>query len=77
MRGKRVKIIGRVCMDQTMLDVTALPEVEVGDRVTLIGRDGAEGIDAMEMADKIGTINYEVVCGISKRVPRVYLDSDV
>ena len=73
-RGKRVPIIGRVCMDQTMLDITAVPEAAVGDVVTLIGRDGDESIDAADMGDKIGTINYEVTCGISKRVPRIYLD---
>ena len=74
LRGKRVPIIGRVCMDQTMLDITTVPDAVIGDVVTLIGRDGEESIDAADMGDKIGTINYEVTCGISKRVPRIYLD---
>lgn len=72
-KGKRSTMIGRVCMDQTMLDVTRIPGIEVGDVVTLLGTDGYERIDATEMAGWVGTINYEVVCGISKRVPRVYI----
>ena len=71
--GKRCPILGRICMDQLMADVSALPEVKVGDVVTLIGRDGAEEITADELAALEGSINYEVVCGLSKRVPRVYL----
>ena len=74
LRGRRAPIIGRVCMDQTMIDITAIPDAAVGDVVTLVGRDGGEFIDAAEMGDKIGTINYEVTCGISRRVPRVYLE---
>lgn len=72
-RGKRATMIGRVCMDQTMLDVTRIPQVEVGDVVTLIGPDGYERIDATEMASWLETINYEIVCGISKRVRRIYI----
>ena len=71
--GKRCPILGRVCMDQLMADVSALPDVKVGDMVTLIGRDGEEAITADELASLEGSINYEVVCGLSKRVPRVYL----
>lgn len=71
-RGKRCPILGRICMDQLMADVTGLG-VQVGDVVTLIGRDGTEEVTADELAQKEGTINYEVVCGLSKRVPRVYL----
>lgn len=71
--GQRVTIIGRVCMDQTMVDVTMIADAKVGDVVTLLGVDGSERIDATEMADWLGTISYEVVCGISKRVPRKYL----
>ena len=71
--GKRCPILGRICMDQLMADVTALPQVQVGDLVTLIGRDGEEEITADELAALEGSINYEVVCGLSKRVPRVYL----
>ncbi len=71
--GKRCPVLGRICMDQLMADVTALGPVSMGDRVTLIGRDGAEEITATELAGWEGTINYEVVCALSKRVPRVYL----
>lgn len=72
-RGVRCPIVGRICMDQLMVDVSRVPDVKIGDKVTLIGRDGAEEISADELAKKEGTINYEVVCAISKRVPRVYL----
>jgi alanine racemase len=71
--GKRVPIVGRVCMDMCMVDLTSLPEVKVGQEVVLIGSQGKEKITAEEIAKLIGTINYEVVCGISKRVPRIYL----
>lgn len=72
--GKRSMMIGRVCMDQTMLEVTKINNVNVGDVVTILGKDGYEQITATEMATWLGTINYEVTCGIAKRVPRVYLD---
>lgn len=72
-RGVRCKIVGRVCMDQLMIDVTDA-EAEAGDIVTLIGRDGEDEITADELASIYGTIGYEVVCGISKRVPRIYID---
>ena len=72
--GKRCRIVGRVCMDQLMIDVTEAPEAASGDIVTLIGRDGNERITADELASVYGTIGYEVVCGISKRVPRIYID---
>lgn len=71
--GQRCPILGRVCMDQLMVDITALVDVKIGDVVTLIGKDGSEEITADELAEREGTINYEVVCGLSKRVPRVYL----
>ena len=74
--GRRVPVVGRVCMDQTMVDLTDLvahgARPKVGDEVVLIGRQGSEEITAEEVARKLGTINYEVVCGISKRVPRLY-----
>ncbi len=72
-RGRRCPILGRICMDQLVADVTALPEVRPGDMVTLIGQDGGEAITAGELAAWEGTIHYEVVCALSKRVPRVYL----
>jgi alanine racemase len=72
-RGRRVPIVGRVCMDMTMVDVTDLPEVQVGDEAVLIGRQGTEEITADEVARAQGTISYEVLCRIGPRVPRVYL----
>lgn len=72
--GKRSTMIGRICMDQTMLEVTKIAGIKVGDVVTILGKDGYDQITATEMAEWIGTISYEVVCGISKRVPRVYLE---
>lgn len=71
--GKRCPIVGRVCMDQLMIDVSGVPETKSGDIVTLIGRDGDEQITADDLAQIYGTIGYEVVCGISKRVPRIYV----
>lgn len=73
LHGKRAKIIGRVCMDQMMVDATGI-DVEVGDTATLIGRDGNEVITADGLAKLYGTIGYEVVCGISKRIPRVVMN---
>ncbi|MBQ8174196.1 MAG: alanine racemase [Clostridia bacterium] len=72
LHGRRAPIVGRVCMDMMMLDVTDIPDACVGDEVTLIGCDGKERITADDMADMIGTIGYEVVCAISGRVPRIY-----
>ena len=71
-RGQRAPILGRICMDQLMVDVTGIPGVEVGDRVVLIGRDGEEVITMEEIAAAADTFNYEFVCGISRRVPRFY-----
>ena len=72
-RGCRAPIVGRVCMDQLMVDVTHIPDVEAGDVVTIFGTDGEEEITADEVAEKARTIGYELVCGIAPRVPRVYL----
>ena len=73
-RGKRVPIIGRVCMDQCMIDVTHLPQVEIGDEVVLWGRQEQEEITVEEIADKIKTINYEVVhMPDKKRVPKLFI----
>ena len=71
-KGKRAPIIGRVCMDQFMVDVTDIEGVSQGDEVTLMGKDGKEEISCEEVAYKAGSFNYEFVCDISKRVPRVY-----
>ena len=70
--GKRAPILGRVCMDQMMVDVTEIPEAAPGDAVTLLGTDGAETITAEALSAQAGSFNYELVCGISRRVPRVY-----
>lgn len=72
-RGKRAEILGRICMDQFMADVTDIPEAEEGDQVTLIGRDGKECITVEEIAALSGGFHYEIICQIGKRVPRVYL----
>lgn len=70
--GKSAPIVGRVCMDQFMVDVTNIPDVIEGDMVTLIGQDGDESISIEEVANLVGSFNYELVCDIGKRVPRVY-----
>ena len=70
-RGQRAPIVGRVCMDQTMIDVTDIPGARIGDEVVLIGHQGAQAITAEDVAARIGTINYEVVSAILPRVPRV------
>ena len=72
-RGERCPVVGRVCMDQTMVNVTHLEEVEVGDEVVLIGRQGEEYISAEDVADWIGTIVTTIPNMIGKRVTRVYL----
>jgi alanine racemase len=70
--GKRARIIGRVCMDQCMADVTSVPEAAENGVVTVIGSDGGDTVTMEEIADKMGTINYETACLIGKRVPRVF-----
>lgn len=74
-RGKRAPILGRVCMDQFMVDVTEIPEAEELDQVTLLGKDGEDCITMEELGELSGRFNYEFACCISKRVPRVYLES--
>jgi len=71
-RGKRAPILGRVCMDQMMVDVTDIPDVQINDRVVLVGRDGDEVITMEQIAQVADSFNYEFVCGISRRVPRFY-----
>jgi alanine racemase len=72
-KGKRCRVVGTVCMDQFMVDVTSVSGVSEGEEVVIIGKQGKEEITVTEMASWLGTINYEVVCSISKRVPRVYI----
>lgn len=71
-RGRRAHILGRVCMDQMMVDVTGIPEAAEGDLVTLLGTDGEETITAEYLGDLSGRFNYELVCDLNSRVPRVY-----
>ena len=72
-RGQRAPILGRVCMDQIMVDVTDIPGAQAGDEVVLLGAQGEDCISAQEMADWLDTISYEVLCSPSARVPRVWL----
>ena len=71
--GKRAPILGRVCMDQFMVDISEIPEAMDGDKVTLLGMDGTERITAEELGELSGRFNYEFVCDLGKRIPRVYL----
>ena len=71
--GRRAPILGRVCMDQMMVDATDIPGVRLGDTVTLFGKDGTAEISVEEIAAAADSFNYEFACGISRRVPRVYL----
>lgn len=71
--GKFAPVVGNICMDQCMIDVTDIGDVKVGDEVILMGSDGNIKFDADDIAPILGTINYEVICMISKRVPRVYV----
>ena len=74
--GKRARILGRVCMDQFMADVTDIPETAFMDRVVLVGRDGDEEITVDELAALSGRFNYEFVCCLGKRIPRIYKKSE-
>ena len=71
--GKKAPILGRICMDQMMVDVTDIPQTQPGDRVTLVGTDGTETITMEQVAAAADSFNYEFVCGISRRVPRIYV----
>ena len=72
-RGTRCKIVGRVCMDQFMADVTHIEDVKMGDKVTLIGEDKEERITVEELGEIADKFNYEFVCGLSKRIPRIFV----
>lgn len=74
--GNRVPLVGRVCMDQVMVDVSSVPDVSIGDEAVLLGKQGNAEISADELAQKAGTINYEIVCMISRRVPRKYFSEE-
>ncbi len=71
LRGKLIPVVGRICMDMCMVDVTDVPDVQVGDEVTIIGEERPCDI----LARQLGTISYEVLCGISKRIPRISLQN--
>lgn len=76
LRGRRVPVVGRVSMDLVTIDVTDVEDARAGDEVVLLGRQGDEEIAVEELAAKLDTISYEVFCGVSARVPRVYRDGD-
>ncbi|MBQ1411458.1 MAG: alanine racemase [Oscillospiraceae bacterium] len=76
LHGKRVPVVGRICMDMCMVDVTEVPEAKVGDVVTVFGTDGDAAIPVDDLARLTGTIPYETLCSINKRTPRFYLDGE-
>lgn len=71
-RGKRARILGSICMDQLMIDISEIPEVQMGDVVTIFGKDGNECISVYDWAEMAHTIPYEILCAVGHRVPRVY-----
>ena len=73
LKGKKVPVIGTVCMDMTMADITHVPGVKVGDVATFFGQDGKDFIPVEEQAERAGTISYELLCAVGERVPRIYL----
>ena len=76
LHGRHAPIVGRVCMDQTMVDVTDIPDTRMGDTAILLGSSGTETLTADDMAALTGTIGYEIVCDISERVPRILVLND-
>lgn len=76
LHGKKVPVLGRICMDMCMIDVSEVPEAKVGDAVTVFGTDGGQTISVDSMARQLDTIPYEILCSINKRTPRIYLDGD-
>ena len=73
--GQRAPIVGNICMDQTLVDVTDIPDVAMGMHAILLGRSGQLVYNANDMAQELGTIGYEVMCNIAKRVQRFYVNS--
>ena len=71
-KGKRVPVVGNVTMDQIMIDVTGIDEVKIGDEVVIVGNQENEIIEVNELSKSLNTIDYEIVCSIKKRVPRIY-----
>ena len=76
LHGKRVPQIGRICMDMCMIDITRVPDAKVGDTVTIFGADGDDMIEVDSLSGRLNTIPYEILCGINKRIPRIYLDGE-
>jgi len=76
-RGSSAPIVGRVCMDQCLIDVSAVPDVQVGDEVVVYGRQDDATILIEDAASAIGTIPNALVCAVSRRVPRVYLNASL
>ena len=74
--GKKASIVGRICMDQFMVDISNIPEAKVYDEVVLIGKSGEEMFNADDMAQMLGTIGYEVICDVGKRVQRIIIDEE-
>ena len=72
-RGEYAPILGRVCMDQFMVDVSHIPDAEIGDEVVLFGTDGEKSISVEEVAEPAVSFNYELVCNVARRVPRIYV----
>lgn len=76
LHGRRVPQVGNICMDQCMIDVTDVPDVQVGDEVVLFGKQGNERIPVEKIAQLVGTIPHEITCNINRRIPRVYTKDD-
>lgn len=76
LHGKRVPQVGRICMDMCMIDITRVPDAKVGDVVTVFGTDGDDMIEVDSLSGRLNTIPYEILCGINKRIPRIYLDGE-
>ena len=76
LHGKRVPQVGRICMDMCMIDISKVPEAQVNDVVTVFGEDGGDGIEVESLSNRLNTIPYEILCGINKRIPRIYLDGE-
>lgn len=76
LHGKRVPQIGRICMDMCMVDITRVPDAKVGDTVTIFGAEGDDMIEVDSLSGRLNTIPYEILCGINKRIPRIYLDGE-
>jgi alanine racemase len=72
-KGMKAPIVGRICMDQCMIDVTDIDDVHVDDEVVLFGQQGESFIAIDELAATLGTINHEIICGINRRIPRLYI----